>query len=114
TETTAGATFGQHSRAEQATQGRPVYGCEVRAVDETGRELPRRADAIGRLETRGHWTVSGYHKGGNDPHGWLDTGDVGSVDEKGLMRITDRAKDVIKSGGEWISSIALENAAVGH
>jgi fatty-acyl-CoA synthase len=114
TETTAGATFGQWSRAEQATQGRPVYGCEVRAMDDEGRELPRRADAVGRLEARGYWTVSGYYKGASDPHGWLDTGDVGSVDEKGLMRISDRTKDVIKSGGEWISSIALENAAVGH
>jgi len=114
TETTAGATFGQWTRAEQASQGRPIYGCDVRAVDEAGDELPRRADAVGRLEARGLWTVSGYYRGASDPHGWLDTGDVGSVDERGLMRISDRAKDVIKSGGEWISSIALENAAVGH
>jgi 3-(methylthio)propionyl---CoA ligase len=114
TETTAGATFGQWTREEQASQGRPIYGCEVRAVDEAGRVLPRRADAVGRLEARGCWTVSGYYQGADDPHGWLDTGDVGSVDEKGLMRIADRAKDVIKSGGEWISSIALENAAAGH
>ncbi|MGL6043290.1 MAG: AMP-binding enzyme, partial [Sandaracinobacteroides sp.] len=86
-------------------------------VDEDGAELPRDGETFGRLMVRGPWIVGSYFKGegGNvlDPDGWFDTGDVATLCPQGYMHIVDRSKDVIKSGGEWISSIDLENMAVG-
>jgi fatty-acyl-CoA synthase len=102
----------------QTKQGRTPYGVEMKIVDEEGNQLPRDGKASGRLLVRGPWIVSSYYKGegGNilDKDGFFDTGDVATIDADGYMHITDRSKDVIKSGGEWISSIDLENAAMGH
>jgi fatty-acyl-CoA synthase len=99
-------------------QGRPIYGVDMKIVDDDGRELPRDGKAFGDLLVRGPWIVSGYFKGegGNvlREDGWFPTGDVATLDADGYMQITDRSKDVIKSGGEWISSIDLENLAVAH
>jgi len=98
-------------------QGRGVFGVEMKIVGTDGAELPRDGKAFGRLMVRGPWIVSSYFKGDGgavlDPEGWFDTGDVATIDLYGYMQIVDRSKDVIKSGGEWISSIDLENAAVG-
>jgi fatty-acyl-CoA synthase len=98
-------------------QGRAIFGVELKLVDDEGRELPRDGVAFGRLLVRGPWIVASYFKGdgGNilDKDGWFDTGDVATIDPAGYMQITDRSKDVIKSGGEWISSIEIENLAVG-
>jgi fatty-acyl-CoA synthase len=98
-------------------QGRPVFGVEMRIVDDAGKVLPRDGKTFGRLMVRGPWIVGSYFKGDGgdilDSEGWFDTGDVATLDELGYMQIVDRSKDVIKSGGEWISSIDLENAAVG-
>ena len=99
--------------------GRGVYGCEMRIVDDEGTELPWDGEAYGALQVRGPWICSDYFKleGGAGSHtddGWFDTGDVATIDPEGYMAITDRTKDVIKSGGEWISSIELENTAMGH
>ncbi|MBO6826317.1 MAG: long-chain-fatty-acid--CoA ligase [Sneathiella sp.] len=98
-------------------QGRTVYGVELKIVDDEGAEQPRDGVAFGRLLVRGPWITSGYfkHEGGDvvDADGWFDTGDVATIDPDGYMQITDRSKDVIKSGGEWISSIDVENEAVG-
>jgi fatty-acyl-CoA synthase len=97
-------------------QGRIPFGVELRIVDDEGHVLPRDGIASGRLQTRGHWIVQRYFKeeqSATDADGWFDTGDVAALHPDGTMQITDRAKDVIKSGGEWISSIELENAAVG-
>ncbi|MEL3891760.1 3-(methylthio)propionyl-CoA ligase [Ferrovibrio sp. MS7] len=102
----------------QAKQGRTVYGVDIKITDDEGRELPRDGVAFGNVKVRGPWITKGYFKGegGNviDADGYFTTGDVATLDADGYMQITDRAKDVIKSGGEWISSIDLENAAVGH
>jgi len=98
-------------------QGRTVYGVELKIVDDEDNEMPRDGVAFGRLLVRGPWITSGYFKseGGDvvDANGWFDTGDVGTLDKDGYMQITDRSKDVIKSGGEWISSIDVENEAIG-
>ena len=98
-------------------QGRPQYGVEMKITDDEGRELPRDGKKFGRLKVRGLAVAAAYMKGEGassfDADGWFDTGDVSTLDEHGYMQITDRAKDVIKSGGEWISSIELENAAMG-
>jgi fatty-acyl-CoA synthase len=98
-------------------QGRPQYGVEMKITDDEGRELPRDGKKFGRLKVRGLAVAAAYMKGEGassfDADGWFDTGDVSTLDENGYMQITDRAKDVIKSGGEWISSIELENAAMG-
>ena len=98
-------------------QGRPQYGVEMKITDDEGRELPRDGKTFGRLKVRGLAVAAAYMKGEGassfDADGWFDTGDVSTIDEHGYMQITDRAKDVIKSGGEWISSIDLENAAMG-
>lgn len=97
-------------------QGRSVYGVDMKIVDDKGDSLPWDAKAFGRLMVRGPWITSGYFKGEGGSileDGWFDTGDVSTIDEDGYMHITDRSKDVIKSGGEWISSIDLENSAVG-
>ena len=99
-------------------QGRPQYGVEMKITDDEGRELPRDGKKFGRLKVRGLAVAAAYMKGEGassfDADGWFDTGDVSTLDENGYMQITDRAKDVIKSGGEWISSIEIENHAVGH
>ena len=99
-----------------AKQGRVPFGVEMRIVDDAGREQPRDGLSSGRLQVRGPWVVERYFKEDApavDADGWFDTGDVAVIHPDGTMQITDRAKDVIKSGGEWISSIELENAAVG-
>ena len=91
----------------------------MKIVDDDGKELPRDGKAFGHLLVRGPWIANGYFKGDGGARcsttdGWFDTGDVATIDADGYMQITDRAKDVIKSGGEWISSIDIENIAVGH
>ncbi|MFL6651839.1 MAG: 3-(methylthio)propionyl-CoA ligase [Sulfurifustaceae bacterium] len=102
--------------ALQAKQGRPVFGVDLKIVDTDGKELPRDGKAFGDLLVRGIWVTNGYYKGegSNLRDGWFPTGDVATLDTDGYIQITDRSKDVIKSGGEWISSIELENIAVGH
>ncbi|MEO7337856.1 MAG: 3-(methylthio)propionyl-CoA ligase, partial [Caldimonas sp.] len=108
--------------AIQAKQGRAVYGVDMKIVGEDGAELPWDGKASGELMVRGPWIISRYFKdeGGNplvkDAHGvgWFPTGDVAAIDPEGYMQITDRSKDVIKSGGEWIGSIDLENIAMAH
>jgi fatty-acyl-CoA synthase len=98
-------------------QGRTIYGVEMKIVDGEGGELPRDGKAFGDLLVRGPWVTNGYFKDeGGSPlrDGWFPTGDVATIDAEGFMQITDRSKDVIKSGGEWISSIDLENIAVAH
>ncbi|MGE0224621.1 MAG: long-chain-fatty-acid--CoA ligase [Acetobacteraceae bacterium] len=103
--------------ALQLKQGRAVYGIEMRVVDDAGRELPRDGTSVGLIQARGPWVLSGYFKGDGEPpgpDGWFGTGDVGTMDAEGFIQITDRAKDVVKSGGEWISSIDIENLAVSH
>jgi len=90
---------------------------DMRIVDASGNELPHDGVAFGELQVKGPWILREYFKGeGGDPlvDGWFPTGDVSTIDPDGYMQITDRSKDVIKSGGEWISSIELENIAVGH
>lgn len=97
-------------------QGRGLFGVEMKIVDDDGKELPRDGVAFGRLLVRGPWIVGSYFKGDGASafeDGWFDTGDVATLDPLGYMQIVDRAKDVIKSGGEWVSSIDLENVAVG-
>jgi acyl-CoA synthetase (AMP-forming)/AMP-acid ligase II len=103
----------------QAKQGRAPFGVSLKIADEEGAELPHDGRAAGHLLIRGHWITSAYFRAENggtnlNKDGWFDTGDIATIDSDGYIQITDRAKDVIKSGGEWISSIALENAAVGH
>lgn len=96
-------------------QGRLQYGIELKVVDEQGERLPADGKSAGILMVRGPWTVERYFRNENsalDADGWFDTGDIATLDEHGFMRITDRTKDVIKSGGEWVSSIDIENAAV--
>ena len=103
--------------ALQNKQGRAIFGVDLRIVDENGKELPHDGKAFGDLQVRGPWILSSYFKGeGGDPlkDGWFPTGDVVTIDPDGYIQITDRSKDVIKSGGEWISSIDLENIAVSH
>lgn len=102
--------------AQRAKQGRAVYGVEMRVVDADGNEQPRDGKSAGELEVRGPWIAGAYFKGETPAlrNGWFPTGDIATIDADGYMQITDRVKDVIKSGGEWISSIDLENAAVGH
>jgi 3-(methylthio)propionyl---CoA ligase len=99
-----------------AKQGKAVFGVRIKVIDENGADLPRDGQAQGELMVRGQWIVSGYFKGAESPlrDGWFPTGDVATIDADGVMQIRDRAKDVIKSGGEWISSIDLENAAMAH
>ena len=99
-----------------ARQGKALYGIDMRIVDGDGNALPWDGEASGDLEVRGHWVIGSYFGHGESPlhDGWFPTGDVATIDPDGYMLITDRSKDVIKSGGEWISSIALENLAVAH
>jgi fatty-acyl-CoA synthase len=127
TETTAVATLGSLSpqsmtlpAAERhaliARQGKSVFGAQIKVVDESGATLPRDGVSQGELMVRGQWIVTGYYKGERSPlvDGWFPTGDIATIDAQGVMQIRDRAKDVIKTGGEWISSIDLESAAMGH
>jgi 3-(methylthio)propionyl---CoA ligase len=108
--------------AVMATQGRAVYGVDMKIVDEAGKELPWGGETSGDVLVRGPWIISKYFKDeGGDPlvkdeegRGWFPTGDVARIDADGYMQITDRSKDVIKSGGEWIGSIDLENIAMAH
>lgn len=98
--------------------GRPIYGCEVKITDDDNNELPWDGVAFGSLKVRGPWICSAYYKlEGSSAHGddgWFETGDVATIDPRGYIAITDRTKDVIKSGGEWISSIDVENVATDH
>ncbi|WP_119153418.1 3-(methylthio)propionyl-CoA ligase [Caldimonas tepidiphila] len=107
---------GEERLAMQSTQGRVVFGVDMRVVDGSGRELPHDGQSSGELQVRGPWVVSRYFKEERDPRvdGWFPTGDVAKIDPDGYMQITDRSKDVIKSGGEWIGSIDLENIAMAH
>ncbi len=113
----AGSTLEQRLDV-QGKQGRPVYGVEMKITDDDGNRLSHDGKAFGHLMVRGPWITGGYFKGDGgeivDTDGFFDTGDVATIDADGYMQITDRSKDVIKSGGEWISSIDLENAAMGH
>ena len=110
----------QAQLAVKIKQGRPVYGVEMKIVDDQGRAQPHDGKSMGELLVRGPWIVSGYFAdeaasaAAVGPDGWFNTGDMATIDPDGYMQITDRKKDVIKSGGEWISSIDLENAAVAH
>jgi fatty-acyl-CoA synthase len=125
TETSPVATFsrpqeGEHGDAywnDRAKQGRPLPWVELRLIDGGG-EVAWDGESTGEIEVRGPWIASGYFReldGGEQfDAGWLRTGDIAAVDEKGFVRITDRAKDVIKSGGEWISSVELENELMSH
>jgi fatty-acyl-CoA synthase len=104
----------------RGSQGRVACGVEGRIVADDGSEHPWDGTAVGELEVRGPWVTAGYYNP-DDPDvddkfhdGWLRTGDVGSIDDLGYIRLSDRAKDVIKSGGEWISSVDLENALMAH
>ena len=99
--------------------GRGIFGVELRIVDDDGNELPWDGETYGALQVRGPWVCSDYFRlggsaGAHTDDGWFDTGDVATIDAEGYMAITDRTKDVIKSGGEWISSIELENVAMDH
>jgi fatty-acyl-CoA synthase len=127
TETTAVATMSAlppqasnwtpaERHARLARQGKSLFGVELKVVDESGATLPRDGVSQGELMVRGQWIVSGYFKGEKSPlvDGWFATGDIATIDAEGVMQIRDRTKDVIKTGGEWISSIDLESAAVGH
>ncbi|HET6628679.1 MAG TPA: 3-(methylthio)propionyl-CoA ligase [Woeseiaceae bacterium] len=103
----------------RAKAGRGIFGVELRIVGDDGKELPWDGEAFGALQVRGPWICSDYFglEGKSESHkadGWFDTGDVATIDPQGYVQITDRTKDVIKSGGEWISSIQLENTAVAH
>jgi 3-(methylthio)propionyl---CoA ligase len=98
-------------------QGRGIYGVDMKIVGEDGKELPWDGKAYGDLLVKGPWVISDYYKSeGGSPlvDGWFPTGDVATIDPDGYMQITDRSKDVIKSGGEWISSIDVENIAMAH
>ena len=121
---TANVPKGKHSDLDadamallRLGQGRPPFGIDIRIVDGTGNPLPHDGVAEGALQCRGHWVVDTYF-GKSDSaltdDGWFDTGDVSTIDADGFMVIRDRTKDIIKSGGEWISSVDLENIAVSH
>lgn len=104
--------------ALRAKQGMPVPGVEIRAMDDMGNEVPWDGKSFGELQVRGPWVVRGYY---NDPRdadafqdGWFRTGDVVTIDREGFVQIVDRTKDLVKSGGEWISSVELENAIMAH
>src|SRR5690606_7828054 len=103
----------------KARQGKALFGIQLRIVDldDPKKELPRDGVSSGALQVRGPWVLKRYFKGETDcvdEDQWFDTGDVAVVHPDGTLQLTDRTKDVIKSGGEWISSVELENAAVAH
>ena len=102
-------------------QGRPIFGVDLRIIDSAGQDQPWDGKTYGDLLIRGPWIIDSYYKGEKSPlvldaegHGWFPTGDVATIDPDGFMQITDRSKDLIKSGGEWISSIDIENIAMAH
>ena len=101
----------------RASQGRPICGVEIRLRDDDGKDVPWDGQSVGEIQARGPW-ITGSYFGDNDTEkfdeGWLRTGDVGKIDAEGYLTLTDRSKDVIKSGGEWISSVELENTLIGH
>jgi len=120
--TAAGIPLGVEGEAEwkyRGGQGRLLCGIEARTCGDDGQVQPRDGKAVGEVEVRGPWVTAGYYNP-DDPvddkfhDGWLRTGDVGILDDLGYIQLTDRAKDVIKSGGEWISSVDLENALMAH
>jgi fatty-acyl-CoA synthase len=102
----------------RSSQGRPLFGIEVRIVGDSGLELPWDGKSVGELQARGNWVAASYYEDDSSPgkfkDGWLCTGDVATIDEEGYMRIADRTKDLVKSGGEWISSIAIESLIMAH
>jgi fatty-acyl-CoA synthase len=103
--------------AQRATQGRVVCGVQARIVDDDGNPMPHDGEAVGEVQVRGPWITGAYYRNHDESkfdEGWLHTGDVGRIDPQGYVTLTDRAKDVIKSGGEWISSVELENHLMGH
>jgi acyl-CoA synthetase (AMP-forming)/AMP-acid ligase II len=125
TETSPVATYsrpreGEHDAVywdDRARQGRPLPWVELRLVDDDGREVSWDGQSTGEIEVRGPWIAAGYFRESDEEKfdaGWLRTGDIAAVDEKGFVQITDRAKDVIKSGGEWISSVELECELMEH
>lgn len=98
-------------------QGRAIFGIELRVVDVDGQPLPDDGETQGYLQVRGHWVVASYYgrlESAMTPDGWFDTGDIGTLNQNGYLVIQDRAKDIIKSGGEWISTVELENIAIAH
>jgi fatty-acyl-CoA synthase len=108
---------GEEALDWRARTGRVLPGVELRICDDDGNELPWDGEAVGEIEVRGAWITGSYYAVETPEKfhdGWLRTGDVGTVDPNGFVQITDRAKDVIKSGGEWISSVDLENTLMGH
>jgi len=110
-----GELSAQQQRRRKTSQGRPIYGVDVKIADEQGNEMPRDGKSSGRFMVRGPWILSGYY-GEDKPlleDGWFNTGDLAVIDGDNYIQLTDRAKDVIKSGGEWISSIDVENLAIG-
>ena len=106
------------SVARKLKQGRGLWGVDLRIVDDAGALLPRDGVSPGRLQVRGPWVSSAYFKNEGassfTDDGWFDTGDIATIDAEGYLRLTDRAKDVIKSGGEWISTLDLEDAVSSH
>ncbi|HJW54215.1 MAG TPA: 3-(methylthio)propionyl-CoA ligase [Burkholderiaceae bacterium] len=107
----------EQQQAKLEKQGHVIFGVDMKIVDDAGNDLPWDGKTYGNLLVKGPWIISGYFKGeGGDvlQNGWFPTGDVATIDQDGYMQITDRSKDVIKSGGEWIGSIDLENIAMGH
>lgn len=107
----------EERQAIREGQGRPPYGVELRIVDDEGNVLPEDGETQGNLQIRGHWIIDTYFKADKSaltPDGWFDTGDVATIDPDGYMIIRDRSKDIIKSGGEWISTVELEDIAMTH
>jgi len=106
------------SARRKVKQGRGLFGVQLRVVDEAGEVLPRDGQSAGRLQVKGPWVASAYFKhdgaAAYTDDGWFDTGDIATLDPEGYLRLTDRAKDVIKSGGEWISTLDLEDAVCSH
>jgi fatty-acyl-CoA synthase len=121
---TANQIKGKHADLDTDTvamlrigQGRPPFGIDLRIVDDAGNALPHDGTSQGSLQVKGHWVVDTYYgmeENSLTSDGWFDTGDVATMDADGYMVIRDRTKDIIKSGGEWISSVELENIAVSH
>jgi acyl-CoA synthetase (AMP-forming)/AMP-acid ligase II len=109
---------GEEAMSLRLKQGRVPFGVDIRIVDNAGKPLPHEGTLPGHLQVKGPWVCSAYYGQAPDSvldaEGWFATGDVATIDGEGSMQITDRSKDVIKSGGEWISSIQLENIAVSH
>lgn len=106
----------EEQQAVLSSQGRPLFGVEFKIVNEDGQRLPNDGVSTGNLMVRGNWVIDGYYRQPESAliDGWFHTGDVATIDVSGYLRITDRSKDVIKSGGEWISSIDIENIAMEH